>query len=1036
MYRKTTATIAVTFMVISIIATLGVASGALSSDQEWTSTGNDTINVADGTSMITEVTLTNGGSAAIDNIRMIFPSGTTNLNTTGVVPVENGKMDTVTDNVVTLEAGTTLTLNSENTVSFSVDTAVMELAGENVYNPAAGENVNLNENGDFTVGAGENTILGADNVFTSPASQNLTMEGDNTIELLEDTQVITHGDNVIELPETTAFEIPVGGSRTVTGIGTDENIVISDSLTVNLHDNNVTAAEDISVTTASGYTQTLSEGQSVELTGDNDVISYAGTKFQLNDGISATIAENTQVTKPANDKMKVQEGFAITNQPAGWTQSVGTSDLPSGEYVEWTGSLPAGESISLPVALTTPSEGDYTIYTRVKSGGSSSLSDDLTMSVDGTNPTISSITASPTWVNGGTEVGIEITASETLSTIGTVLVTENNNTGGGDPISLTPNDDNTVWTGTYTTYPDENKNLDGEATVSVTEAADLVGNTISDSNTPFTVDRLAPPVADLTSMAGWPTDQTDSPTVQTNVADTTLENIAQDNNYHGIVNLAGGTVEITVGDSSATKTTDAGGFWSYNLSLSEGLQEVGLQVTDLAGNKSVVSRENVMLDTTPPSFSFGAPGDGAVITDNAPTISVDVSDPGIGFENAAYDSSDMSGLSVGICEEENVNHSSFENLWASTTASGMVNSFTYENTYPSSGLADGEWYVFAIAGDNLQSDNAWYSFTVDTTPPGGVASSDGTGSDATSEDTAPTVTTSSVSVTGTASADATTSVETVNIYVNGSQVGSSDVASDLSFTGTIPLEAGMNKIELSTVDAAGHESTKSLYGYVDYSIAPTVDAPVKGSMASPGMTIKENSIHLTGSGAPDTTVNVYIGGEVATTADVSSDGSWSTAVSLPDGISLVQVSAEYAGYETAKTNYGYVASDTTSPTATINSPDEGATTSDVSITVEAEVTDDITASEDITVSVRSPAYTVPEQEVSVASDGELVVDVPLAEDQNTISIIAEDEAGNKDITSVTVTRKVSEALNWAMYATFAAIIAIILAAIAIIRRPS
>lgn len=121
--------------------------------------------------------------------------------------------------------------------------------------------------------------------------------------------------------------------------------------------------------------------------------------------------------------------------------------------------------------------------------------------------------------------------------------------------------------------------------------------------------------------------------------------------------------------------------------------------------------------------------------------------------------------------------------------------------------------------------------------------------------------------------------------------------------------------------------------------------------------------------------------------------------------------------------------DTAGPSVTISKPKEGLKTGKNSVVVEGEITDEISAPGDITVTLSAAGAT---KEVTLKSDGSFSTSVPVASGNNVVNVTAEDEAGNTTVKSRTVTRTVP--VNWAVYATIAAIIAIILAAIAIARR--
>jgi hypothetical protein len=215
----------------------------------------------------------------------------------------------------------------------------------------------------------------------------------------------------------------------------------------------------------------------------------------------------------------------------------------------------------------------------------------------------------------------------------------------------------------------------------------------------------------------------------------------------------------------------------------------------------------------------------------------------------------------------------------------------------------------------------------------------------------------------------------------------------------------------------------------------TTTNPLNGTVIGSPKIQQALSITLTGTGANSgDTVTLYLDGVASGTATVNADGGWTISGTLTEGDEIkVEVSmTDAAGNESAKILYGYVKADATAPTVSITQPSGAVTTSDPSVTVAASVSDAVTSSGDITVRVSAPGFASPQVQVYPDASGVITVTVPLTEGVNDISIMCEDEAGNvSSAASVSVTRTVTP---WATYAAILAVVAVILAAIAVLRR--
>ncbi|MCK4405508.1 MAG: hypothetical protein KAV43_03265 [Hadesarchaea archaeon] len=191
------------------------------------------------------------------------------------------------------------------------------------------------------------------------------------------------------------------------------------------------------------------------------------------------------------------------------------------------------------------------------------------------------------------------------------------------------------------------------------------------------------------------------------------------------------------------------------------------------------------------------------------------------------------------------------------------------------------------------------------------------------------------------------------------------------------------------------------------------------------------------SGEVGGTIKVYFNGVHQPTYDlVTTTTTWSRTVTLPAGqtTKIELTLTDKAGNESSKVLYGYAMPDATAPTVTITAPTTDLSTDAMSIILEATVTKDTWEEySELTVRIDATSLTAPLTATNVLStDGKLTRAVELVEGTNTISVSAQDVAGNwSTVKTVTITRTVTP---WATYAIIIVIVALILAAIAIFRK--
>ena len=899
-------------------------------------THTTTVSIDDDTvkagTMVRTITIQNEGTAPIDNVRIILPSGFSNFAPTKKVPEDNiVEIEVSTNNLIILPAGTLVQLATTEAVELAENTDVIRLENTWVYVPDWGENAMLKENGLLEVrqptDTGNDLVIG-DNV--APAiDKELILTTDNRVRVITDTQVVLVSGNTVKLPENALVEVVVDDDAT--GYGGGENVTLKVEKTVTLQDNSVRTVNLVNVRRGGVTSTNIDAGVSIVLLSSehDNVVLPVGTKVAFKDAATVTILENTDVIRPAENQLELIS--LAENQPNNWMQETEVSDpLSAVKCVEWNGigenQIADDGSLAFPFAVTTPGTGTYTIYVRTTDNLGDSRIENITLNVDGTAPT-ATVTASPLWVKDNQVITITVMASESLAKLENVMAAENNapeNT----QIVMTPNADNTEWTGSYMTG--DNSKRDGTAKIYVigSQFEDHVGNKGSSVENTFTVDRLKPLKPIITALTGFPT----SPT---NDGSWTIEGTAQDNFMGGTVNLENGTVKIRFGTTVVDVTANAVAYFYETITLTEGTKELGIQYIDLAGNVGTENAENIIYDATAPTVSITSPASGAYTKDNTPSISLTIADAVIGVENDDFES-DNSGYIVYLRSDDNTTVIVQLTPKVDPTEK-QFKSYTFENDYPTE-LTDNWYNIFVQAGDNLQKDNTYSRFKVDVTVPS-KPSLDTTIS--TNIDIPTVIKTASRTVTGTAEAGAK-----INVYFNGVEQPTLETTADAT-TGawTVivePTSGTTTKIEFKAVDKAGNEGSKVLYGYL-----------------------------------------------------------------LVDG---------------------------TAPTATITVPESGISTDATSIILEATVTKDTWEEySELTVRIDATSLTAPITATNVlTTDGKLTRAVELVEGSNTISVSAQDVAGNwSTVKTVTVTRTVTP---WATYAIVIVIVALILAAIAIFRK--
>ena len=849
----------------------------------------DESTVKGSTSMILTITITNAGPAAIDNVRITVPSGFAGFAPTIKVPKDN-ELECVDNDIVILPKGTIVRIVGTEDVTLYENTDVIREKDTWVWVPILGENAQLKDNALVEV-TGDRLISGGldagDNV--APAEDTTVTLTENLLRLLEDAVVVRVNGNVVRLPKDIMLELVGTSVQTGDNLMTDDNVTVEIDKGVTPTENGVRVVQGVSVLRGGAMEGTLGAGVLLELMVSNDVIIPSGTTVKLSSNADVTLPDNTDVMRVSGDQMLLMDPDAAENQPNNWMQY---DDTPDAQSIEWVGigenQIASGGSLAFPFAVTTPSGSDYTILVRTKDTAGNVIIKEVTLTVDGTAPEVG-VSVSLSWAKANTAVTITVTADEPLAKLDNVMAAENNapeNT----QISMTPNADKTVWTGTYSTS--DNVDRDGLAMVYVMGAQleDLVGNAgATDPTDNFNVDKakpLTPSVMD--SIYGW----VDPAKKYTNNGEWLIEGYAEDNYLNVESPTEGVTVKIRVGTATHQVTSGAGGYFYQSITLAEGVQEVGIQYVDKAGNAGDENVENLTYDATKPSISITSPADGAIINDSTPAIKLTISDAVMGIENEVYDSGDNSGFEV-LLRRDNDNTVLATLTPITDPTSDPIKSLTFENQWQTDNALQEIWYnIFVQAGDNLQKDNTYSRFKVDVTAPD--VPTPATGENPLSGTTviSPNVQKSAtLTLVGTgAEAGAT-----VKVYLDGATTAAATATVDSTgrWTVEISLTAGATtEVEVTLTDVAGNEGDRYLYGYVMADgTAPTV------TLGTLPETTDKSSITISGTVTKDAwedwsdiTLTVQVGtGRVV--VPIGAGGSYSYSLALSEGPNTIVVQA-------------------------------------------------------------------------------------------------------------------------------------------------
>jgi hypothetical protein len=464
---------------------------------------------------------------------------------------------------------------------------------------------------------------------------------------------------------------------------------------------------------------------------------------------------------------------------------------------------------------------------------------------------------------------------------------------------------NNTWTFDYTgtTLSDGSYNF-------VADALDNLGNVSPYSSPLTTVIDTTPPASPV---IGGITPDTGASSTDglTNATQPTVYGTAEANSSVQILRNGG---------NAATVQADSLGNWSYkpNGSLSDGTYSFTATATDVAGNTGPVSNPySIIIDTHAP---------------NAPAINGITPDTGASATDGITRAQQIEVLGTAVANLK-VTVSLNGVVAGSTTADGNGNwIFDYRGTT----LAAGTYTLTAATTDlagNVSSTSQSYTLIVATTPPAaplltGISPDTGTSS----TDKVTSSRTFTIAGTGVAN-------DTVNVYLNGTSIGSAVVAGSgqWTFPNAGPaLADGSYGFTATVTDIAGNTSLlSSVMTVVVDGTAP--NAPVISGFSTDSGVVGDHITNyttptLSGTAEANSTVIVYRNGSSVGTVTASSTGAWSYLNStLSDGTyTFTATATDLAGnvsLVSAPFNITIVTKIST-PQVTGISPDTGASSTD------------------------------------------------------------------------------------------------------------
>ena len=956
-------------------------------------------------STVLTVTVTNTGDTNIENVMFKLssanPGTITDLGCVVVVPKEN-MIRLGPENVVILKKGTKIQLDSSVSVKITENTEVIIPEGADVYRTRGTDYKGPAELRDNLRVKITNDVYdySTNHVVGGPLDNlSFALSDDNCVSPLADVTITVDNGDALLLADTLAVQTSSGYkvvsetpvmllAKASASLGAENILKMENSHLLTLTDSYNTASAPADNTgrrfvaleakdTYGGFG--IAPGDNILLhVGDARLRIPAGTPVILVGDSLIYLAVDNVVYRGAREKITTTASESeIKKKPANWTPNAST------DYVKWDNSpgLRPGESLEFPFALSLPKEGGVYYFDVYLNGMLLGNGNNFSITVDNRAPTIT-ISASPAWVKDNVAVTITVKGDEPF-TFDNVLVMEKNGENVRVEMSST---DNITWTGTYRTG--DNKERDGYATIFVVGVRDRVGNspdTVPTATDKLWIDRRAPGKLNMGAWEGFPAqiDNRSSFLIRGSLT-VDLDNLApgypsalQENILNGM------EIEFCVDNQWLTSRADVkkDGTFAYELSLTEGKHSIGARLIDWAGNVGEDNFENVIIDITAPSVgiqvkmktSGNLVSKGGYAKENKLVITVSFSDGVLGIENL------MPSPELAENFRDNENWDSgyvvcflVDNNGAWITPKGMENVLrprVYPKLENKDNVVSGVFLTYTFENETIELPEGKYLVRVFA---GDSMSKYGKGTHRTEE----------------------------------------------NFVFTVDITAPSPPPKASLVGSI-----------------------TAGELASPTGT-KTKTFTLRGTAEASATVKVYVTTDAGVTwtevttarTTAGADGSWMTQLDLSayagQTLGIAVTAMDAAGNESDRTLYGYVIYDASAPKVSITSPKTGTKTSKASIEVTGTVTKDSWEDwSDITlrIQVGTGAVTVPVS--GTGNTATFSYSVALSEGTNTILVYVSDGM-NSSSASVTVTRTVTP---WGTYAVVLVIIALIIAAIAILR---
>lgn len=468
-------------------------------------------------------------------------------------------------------------------------------------------------------------------------------------------------------------------------------------------------------------------------------------------------------------------------------------------------------------------------------------------------------------------------------------------------------DSDTAWTGTVT-IADDDETTTGNVTV--TGAADALGNALVTANRSVSVDTETP------SITGLDVAHTGGGTVSVSFnASESLDSASVSLGTPSGTTTLSSFTESESGPYEYTATYSGGDDGSYTATLDA--------ANDAAGNDGATGQsDTVTVDTTPPSFGNPTP-DATTVTDDGTVLSVDIAD--------TTGSVDGASIRVTVVDANGTR------IDAVGTGHGGVSygggTLTVDPSAAGITLADGDVNVTVSANDTAGNANATdFSFVVDTAPP-------------TFENAGPTGTvTDNLTAIHVDIADATTDVDAGSVLVtlrntsgqlfsggtgtDGVSLSGGTLTIDPAGTGVPTLPNGTVTVNVSASDTVGNGGATDFEFDVDVPPFVSEFEATKGSGmdvdVSFDSTDELDTVAVTVSGADNATLTT---GDFAATPD--GDGGYTYTATYTGGTdgnyTFELVTADDGRTDGATGDAETVLVDETAPAVSISAPDGGTT---------------------------------------------------------------------------------------------------------------